>query len=222
MTRRSWITIAAGGLALAVACTLAWWEYKEAQRRKLQDQVVALTQDSTSRMREALGLLTAGTAARPTLETHFAAVENAVSDMQKLEESIDPELVRAANAYVSDARALLRRVLALHAGRDAVRSDIGAIYGHFRAAGTRSTTWISQALALQERLNTSFLDFRLAAGGLDKSLTSLRDTSQRLRGFVPASAVIEEAQLSSAEKQLADLTTMIEPEIANAKRLPAG
>jgi hypothetical protein len=219
MFNRSWITI---GLALVVAGALGWWVSKEVQRRELQRQVVAMTQDSTDRLREALGLLAARAEARPTLETHFAALEDAVSELQKLNRSIDPELVRAANAYVTDVHALLRRELALHAGREAVRSDIGAIRGHLRVAGTRSTEWISRALALQQRLNSSYLDYRLAAGGLDKSFAFLRDTSQNLRHFVPASALIEEAQLSSAEKRLAELMAQVEPEVENAKKLPLG
>jgi hypothetical protein len=50
----------------------------------------------------------------------------------------------------------------------------------------------------------------------------LRDTSQNLRSFVPPAAVIEAEQLSSAEKRVAELTAQLEPEIENAKRLPAG
>ena len=222
MTNHSWIKIGAGALALVVACVLGLWAYKEAQRRELQQQVVALAQDSTARLREALGLLPAGTEARSALETHFAALEDVVRETQRLDASIDPELVRAAYAYVTDVQALLRRELSLHAGRDAVHSDIGAIHGHFRGAGTRSTEWISQALALQQRLTMSFLDYRLADGGLEKSLNSLRDTSQNLRSLVPPSAVIEEAQFWSAEKRLTQLMTQIEQEVENAKKLPIG
>jgi hypothetical protein len=221
MTSQSWIKIGVAVLALVVVGTLGSWAYNEAQRREMQRQVAALAQDSTDRLRETLGLLAAAEA-RPTLEAHFAALEDAVQATQRLDASADPELVSAAIAYVTDVHALLRRAIALHAGRDAVRSEIGAITSHLRAAGTRSTDWISQALALQQRLGSSFLDYRLAAGGLEKSLTSLRDTSQNLRSFVPSDAVIEGDQLSSAEKRVAELTAQLEPEIENAKKLPAG
>jgi hypothetical protein len=222
MTNQSWIKIGVAALALAVVGALGLWAYKEAQRREVQRQVAALAQDSTDRLRETLGLLSAGAEARRTLEAHFAALEDAVQATQRLDASVDPELVSAATAYVTDVHALLRRTIALHTGRDAVRSEIAAVSSHLRAAGSRSTDWISQALALQQRLSSSFLDYRLAAGGLEKSLTSLRDTSETLRSFVPAAAVIEAEQLSSAEKQVAELTAQLEPEIENAKKLPAG
>jgi hypothetical protein len=219
MTNRSWIAI---GLALVVACALGWWAYKEVQRRELQRQVVSLAQDSTTRLREALGLLTAGAEARSTLEAHFAALEDSVRATEKLDRSLDSELISAAYAYVTDVHALLRRAIALHAGRDAVRSDIGAIQGHLRTAGTRSTEWIAQALALQQRLSASFLDYQLADGGLGKSLDSLHETSPKLGSFVPESAVIGKDELVAAAKQLYQQMTEIEPEIASAKKLPTG
>jgi uncharacterized protein YfaS (alpha-2-macroglobulin family) len=222
MTKNSWITVGVGVLALAIACALAWWAYRETQKRELQQHVVALAQDSTARLREALGLLTAGAEARAKLETHFAALEGNVKKTQALDASIYPALVEAAEAYATDVHALLRRELALHAGRDAVHVDIGAINNHLSAAGTRSPEWISQALALHQRLDKSYLDYRLAAGGLEKSLRSLRDTSLRLRTFVPATVVIEEDPIISAEKRLVETSTQIEQQVETARRLPTG
>jgi hypothetical protein len=222
MTKQSWTTIGVGALALAVVCALAWWVYRESQKRELQQDVVALVQDSTARLREALGLLTAGAEARAKLETHFTALESNVRETQALDTSFYPELVQAAEAYATDVHALLRRELALHAGRNAVHVDIGAINNHLSAASTRSPEWISQALALHQRLDSSYLDYRLAAGGLEKSLHSLHDTSLTLRTLVPATVVIEEDLISSAEKGLVETSTHIEQQVENARKLPAG
>jgi hypothetical protein len=222
MTRRSWVTIGIGALVLAIAGTLAWRAYEEAQKRELERNVVALVQDSTARLREALELLPAGAEARARLEAHFAALEGSVGKMQVLDAFASPALVEAAYAYVTDVHALLRRQLALHAGRDAVRVDIGEIDNHLRGAGTRSPEWIERALALNQRLTKSFFDYRLAAGGLEKSLHALRDTSQRLRTFAPAGAVIEEDPISTAQKRLLEDSTQIEQQVGNARKLPTG
>jgi uncharacterized membrane protein YccC len=222
MTKHSRITVGVGALALAIACAVAWWAYRETQKRELQQNVVALVQDSTNRLREALGLLTAGAEAPAKLEAHFTALKGSVGKTQALDASIYPALVQAADAYVTDVHALLRRQLALHAGRDAVRVDIGEINNHLRAAGTRSPEWIGQALALNQRLERSFFDYRFAAGGLEKSLRALDDTSLRLRTFVPAAAVIEEDLIFAAEKRLRELSTQIEQQVENARKLPAG
>jgi hypothetical protein len=222
MTKHSWIRVGVAALVLAIACALAWWAYKETRKRELQRDVVALVQDSTARLREALALLTADAEARAKLEAHFTALQGSVGKIQALDMSIHPALVQAADAYITDVHALLRRQLALHAGRDAVRVDIGEINTHLRAAGTRSPEWISQALALNQRLERSFFDYRFAAGGLEKSLHALVDTSLRLRTFVPAAVVVEEDLLLAAEKRLLELSTQIQRQVENARKLPAG
>ena len=222
MRRHSWSTVGAGALALAITCALAWWAYREAQKRELQRDVVALVQDSTARLREALGLLTADAQARSTLQAHFAALEGSAGRMQALDASVHPTLVQTAYAYVTDAHALLRRQLALHAGRDAVRGDIGEINTHLRAAGTRSPEWIRQALALDQRLQRNFFDYRLAAGGLEKSLRALDDTRLRLQTLVPAAAVIEQHLIFAAEKRLLELSTKLEQQVETARKLPGG
>ena len=221
MTKHSWIAAGVGAVVLAIACTLAWWTYKESQKRELERDVVAVVEDSTTRLREALGLLTAGPEARAELEAHFAALEGSVGMTQTLNASIHPALVQAAYAYVTDAQALLRRQLALQAGRDAVRADIDELNNHLRTASTRSPEWIHEALALKQRLEKSFFDFRIAAGGLEKSLHNLGDTSLRLQLFVPPAAIIENDPILAAEKRLADLSAQVEHQVQSARNLPA-
>ena len=222
MTKHSWTTVSVGAVALALVCALGWWAYKETQKRQLQQNVVAVVQDSTTRLREAVGMLTTDAEARVKLEAHFSALEGSVGKVQRLNASINPALVQATEAYITDVHALLRRELALHAGRDAVRVDIGEIDNHLRAAGTRSQDWIHQALALNQRLQKSFFDYRFAAGGLEKSLHSLVDTSLGLRNLVPAGAVIEEDQILAAKKRLLELSTRMEQAVENARKLPGG
>jgi uncharacterized membrane protein YccC len=222
MTKHSWIKVGVGALALVIACSVAWWVYRGIQKRELQRNVVALVQDSTARLREALGLLASGADARAKLDAHFTALEGSVGKTQALNASIYPALVQAADAYITDVHALLRRQLALHAGRDAVHVDIGEVSNHLRAAGTRSPEWIRQALVLNQRLEKSFFDYRFAAGGLEKSLSALEDTSRYLRSFVPAPAVIEEDLIVAAERRLVELSTQIEQQVQSARKLPAG
>jgi len=222
MTKHSLIRLGVVGLALAIACALGWWVHKETQKRELKQHVVALVQDSTVRLREALQLLTAEPGAHAKLEADFTTLEGNVDKTRTLNASIDPTLVEASIAYVTDVHALLRRQLALHAGRDAVRIDIGEINNHLRTAGTRSPDWIGQALALKQRLERSFFDYRFAAGGLEKSLGALNETSTKLRTYVPVTVVVEDDAIFVAKKRLLELSAQIEQQVANARRLPAG
>jgi hypothetical protein len=54
MTKHSWTRVSLGALALAVVCALAWWAYKETQRRSWAERG-RVVQDSTTRLREAPG-----------------------------------------------------------------------------------------------------------------------------------------------------------------------
>jgi hypothetical protein len=221
MTKQSWVAIGAATIALAIVCTLAWWAYRESQQRELQQEVVAVVQDCTARLRQALELLTAGPAARAELEAHYAALEGSVERTQALDASIHPALVQVAHAYVTEVHALLRRQLALHAGRDGVRADIDEIDSHLRTAAMRSPEWIGQALALKQRLEKSFFHYRLAAGGLEKSLHSLDETSLKLRTFVPPAAIIEPDPISSAQRRLLELSTQVGQQVEGARKLPS-
>ncbi len=221
MTKQSWIKIGAAALVVVIASTLAWWAYKGTKKRELQQDVVALLQDTTPRLRETLGLL--GPAdAHPKLEAHFSALKGSVEKSKGLDASLEPALVRAADAYVTDAHALVRRQLAMHAGREAVRADIGELNNHLRAAGTRSPEWIRQALALKQRLEKNYFDYRLAAGSLAKSLRALDLTCLALRPLVPANLVIEEKLIFAAEKRLQEVNAQFEQQVESARKLPVG
>jgi len=222
MTKQSWIRIGAAALVVVIACVLAWWAYTGTKKRELQQDAVALVQDSTARVREALGLLTAGAEARGKLEAHFGALKGSVEKSRALDASLNPVLVQAADAYVTDVHALLRRQLAMHAGREAVRADMGELSNHLRTAGTRSPEWIRQALALKQRMEKNYFDYRVAAGSLAKSLRALDQTCLALRPLVPADLVIEEQLIFAAEKRLQEVNAQFEQQVESARKLPVG
>ena len=217
-----WIKTGAAALVLAIACALGWWAYQGKQKRVLQEDVLALVQNSTARLREAISLMPAGAEARAKLEAGFAAVKGSVEKLQASNVSLNPPLVYAADAYITDVQALLRRQLAMVAGREAVRADIDAINEHLRAAGKRSQEWFRQALPLRQRLDKSFFDYRLAAGGLDKSLRSLANSRKDLEAQVPAELLVGQKELFAARNKLLELTTQFEQQVEAAKRLPVG
>jgi hypothetical protein len=218
MKKQYWIAV--GVLALAIVCALAWWGYREVKKRELQQEVAARAQDSTTRLRDALGVLGAGAEARAVLDAHSTALKEHVETMQAFDASLRPDLVRAADAYVTDVQALLRRQLAAHAGRDAIQRDIGEINEHLRGASTRTTAWFGEALALSKRLDKSSFDYRLAAGGIEKSLDALEESGQKLRAVLPSAVTVEKDLLVKAKHRLHELSAQIEQQAKNARKLP--
>ena len=220
MTKSSALRFGIAAAVLAVALALAWWGYKSYKKSQLQRDVIALVQDSTSRLQEALGLMTAGIEVRGRLEASFAALQVSVEKLQAMDASLNPPLVRAADAYITDVHALLRRQLATHGGRDPVRADLTEIAEHMRSAAGRSEEWIRQALALKQRLEKNYFDYRFAAGGLEKSLLALHDTRKGLEPFIPPTLLIYASLISSAEKQLLEMSEQLKQQVENARKLP--
>jgi len=220
VTKTSTIRLGIAAVVLAVALALAWWGTRTYQKRELQQEVVALVRDSTSRLQEALGLMTAGVEVRARLEASFGALQGNVEKLQSMDARLDPPLVRAAEAYITDVHALLRRQLATHGARDALRADLTEIAEHLRSAGGRSADWIKRALALKQRLEKNFFDYRFASGGLEKSLRALHDTRKGLEPLVPPTLLIYATLLSAAEKQLLEMSEQIRQQVENARKLP--
>lgn len=219
MNSKSLIRIGVAALVLVLAGGLGWWAYKGNQKRALQQDVLATVQDSTARLREAIGLLPAGVEAKGKLEASFAAVRGGVEKLQASNVSLNPPLVYAADAYVTDVQALLRRQIAMLGGREAVRADIAAINEHLRAAGGRSPEWFRQALSLKQRLDKSNFDYRLASGGLDKSLRALLNSRKELESQVPAQLVIEAKELHAARNKLLEVSAQLEQQVEAASRV---
>ena len=69
MARGHVIKIVAWTLALALVCGSGWWAYRAVKKNELQRSTLALVQDSTVLLREALGLVAAGAEIRTRLES---------------------------------------------------------------------------------------------------------------------------------------------------------
>jgi hypothetical protein len=218
---KSWIGKAVlWALALALVTGITWLGYRAMKKNELQNTVLAVVQDSTALLREALGLAAAGTEVRSRLEASFVTLQGNVRKVQALDASLNPALVRAADAYVTDVDAFLRRQLDTHKSRDAVRADMTELADHLRAAGERSPAWISRALELKKRLDKDFFDYRFAAGGLDKSFNALRETRKAFEPLAVNATVVDELLIFEAQERVKGASAQLANEVEKARRLP--
>jgi len=214
-------TIAIAVLALLAAASLAYWGYSAYQKRELQGVVVALVADATSRVRETLQLPQSGAEDLETLEGHFKALTAATQRLSGLDTWRDPPLSDGAEQYLGEVQALLRRQIAVRRGRDAVLADVSALAEHLLATRGRSSNWVGEAIARKQRLERDIFDYRLAAGGLEKSLKALPDARQRLAPLVAPMPLLEDRLLSDARARLSEATKQIEQRVAVAGELPS-
>ena len=220
MPRSGIVKIVAWALAVALVSGLGWWGYRAIKKNELQRTTLALVQDSTVLLREALGLVAAGAEVRTRLEASARDVEKNVQKVQSLNASLNPPLVRAADAYVTDVQAFLRRQLDTHKSRDAVRAAMNDLSDHLRAAGDRSQGWIRRALELKQRMDKDYFDYRFASGGLDKSFSALRETRRAFDPLAVNATVVDELLIIEAQERMKSASAQLDREIEAARKLP--
>ena len=220
MPKSGVVKVIAWALAVALVSGLGWWGYRAVKKSELQRATLALVQDSTVLLRESLGLVAAGAEVRSRLEGSFSDLEKNVQKVQALNASLNPPLVRAADAYVTDVQAFLRRQLDAHKSRDAVRVAMNDLSDHLRAGGDRSPAWIRRAIELKQRMEKDYFDYRFAAGGLDKSFSALRESRKAFDPLAVNATVVDELLIVEAQERMKGLTAQLDKEVEAARQLP--
>jgi len=220
MLRSGPVKIVAWALAVALVSGLGWWGYRAVKKSELQKTTLAVVQDSTVLLREALGLVAAGAEVRSRIEASLGELQKNVQKVQALDASLNPPLVRAADAYVTDVQAFLRRQVDTHKSRDAVRVSMNDLSDHLRSGGIRSTGWIRRALELKQRMERDYFDYRFAAGGLDKSFGALRETRKAFEPLAVNATVVDELLIIEAQERMKGSSAQLDKEIEAARQLP--
>lgn len=208
-------------LALAVVVAgAAFWSYRSYQKHALQTAVLQLVREASRRAQDALDARATGADALRAGEARLAGATAAVDALAALEGWRDAPLAAAAGQYLDEVQALLRREIALRRSAAALRSDVASLTEHVRAAGGRSSAWIERSIALKRALDRDFFDYRLAAGGLQKSLRTLREARDRLAPLVPAAALVDDGRIAQARSWLEETSAQLQREAQAAGTLP--
>ena len=220
MRLRSPIALAAAAAALLILFALAHWVYSGYQARELQSAAAALVAVATARASDTLRPQESGAGELERLEGHFQAVTAATQRLAGLEGWRNPPLIDAAQQYLDEVHALLRRQIAVLSSRHAVLADVELLAEHLRAARGRSSEWIRNAVTLKQQLERDFFDFRLAAGGLQKSFQALADARRELAPLLASTPLIEERLLADARARLDKTSAHLAREVEAARKLP--
>ena len=211
---------AAAAVLVLAALGLAWWGYSAYKKRELQGAVVALVADATSRVRDALQVRESGAAELELLEGHFKTLTAATQRFSGLEPWRNPPLADAAQQYLDEAHALLRRRSAVQRSRDAVLADVTALSGHIHAARGRSSDWIREAVALKQQMDRDYFDYRLAEGGLQKSFQTLPNARRQLAPLIAPMPLMEDGPFVDARNRLTETSAQLAQQVEAARKLP--
>jgi len=171
-------------------------------------------------VRDALQVRESGAGELERLEGHFKALTAAAQRFSGLDAWRNPRLSDAAQQYLDEAHALLRRRIAVQRGRDTVLADMNALSSHIHAARGRSSDWIREAVALKQLMDRDYFDYRLAEGGLQKSFQALPDARRQLAPLIAPVPLMEDGPFADARTQLTEASAQLARQVEAARKLP--
>lgn len=189
----------------AVAAGFGYWRYSSHQKQELRKAVVALLNDSSARMRDAVGIETAP----PTLDRsqfvkklieHAATAERNLELLKRLEAARDRPLADAADDYLLAVREILKRQLDSHRHRQLLAASSQVLANHMRA-DDRTGEWAQDAVKAREQVNQDYRGYSLAIGAYGKLIASFPASQKKVAPYVERTVLIEDSLLAEAHRR---------------------
>jgi hypothetical protein len=198
----------AGIIALAVAAVVGYMAYGAAQKRAQQREVTQLVRDSTERLRQALGP-NASPELVSTLDTNLRSVKA----------PRDPALADAAEQYITGAREIARRRVAVAELERKAAASRAALAGHMAHASRRNDAWLRDAVALKKQVESQHYELNLTLKALDELLFTLPESEKPLAPRVGTDALLETGFADSARKQVQAETQRAAEELGRVRNI---
>jgi hypothetical protein len=217
-------TAAVAAVLVVAASALGYWGLREYRERSLHAAVATLVADASTRLRDALETGTGARAADPGdaargLETAAGEVDQRLAALHRVGAAPNRALVDAAELYMVTARELLRRQAASARYRAAFASSMLTLRTLAASADHRSSVWIRQAIAANERAEQDYANYRDAIDATASLLDSLAEPRERLARQVGAAVLITEALRAQAAERARAAGARAADELAEARRL---
>lgn len=213
------IVIAA--VAVLVAAGLAYAGYGTYQKRAQRTQLAQAVAAASARVDAALGTdIAAPTAA--IIERLDRETEQTDADLQRLRAAStrpDRALAEAADAYVANVLAVLRRQGGSMRGRLKFTESRKALAEHMAQVGQRGEGWSATAIRLKERLDADYFEYRIAAGSLGNMLGELPAARAKIAALLPQARLPEEAAIRDARERALGAAEATRREFEQAKQL---
>src|SRR3954469_13739171 len=197
-----------GIVALVAVALIGYGFYAATQKRTRQKQVVALVEDTTEKLRQALN-----DKATPEL---FQALD---ANLSALRAPRDAQLADAAEHYLLSAREITRRRVDTDKLWARAASSRQALAGHMARAERRSETWLRSAVALKKRVEDDYFEVSTTLKALDELLYRLPEEEKRLEARIGPASLLERSAIDAARKQAQADLRRADEEHGAAKRI---
>lgn len=216
-------TIVVAVVGLLVAAGLGYWAYQEQKQRELHRAVAVLLKDSSTRMRDALGI----EAAPPTLnrarfvktfEGHALTAERNLQLLKRLNAAWDRALVDAADDFLLTTREILKQQAESHRHRLLLSESARELREHM-GADDRTGAWVQEAVKRKEHAEKDYRNYRLAASAYTKLLEQFPASQQKVAPYLGPTLLIEDAALTQARRGALEIEKQVTLEIEKLRQL---
>jgi hypothetical protein len=210
-------------VAATVVAALGYWGYGAYKTRELRGAVGAVLNDAGARLREALGVETGPppedrAVVVKKLESHAAAVDEAIARLKRLPGQRDRALTDDADGYLVHVREILLRQAAMHRSYQLHVASLRALKDHMRA-DNRSGAWVSGAVTGKDKADRDFRDYRLASTTYVVLLEGLPAAEKKVERAIGREALAAPEQLAKARGNVLAATKAATAEMEAARRL---
>ena len=229
MTRHSGFTTRTAALvaaALVVAAALGYWSINAYRTAQLHRSVVALVEDTSRRLKEALAVEMEKEAVETPrtvtlLDEHAQEVDKNVIELRRLNGAGDRDLVNSAEEYMLTVRQILRNQAASHRYHIQVLTGDRALRDHMGRANKRSAGWIQEAVRAKDRLERAYFDYRLSADAFGRLLGTYPRARGSLAQRVGAGLLLEDAFVADVGMRVKENSKRTADELERARQLAA-
>jgi len=212
------------GIAVAaavLAAVLAFAGYAAYQKREQRAQVADTVATASDRLGESLAIdvnaPAAGLAER--LVASVAQTEPALEKLRAAGAHREPALVEAADGYVASVLEVLRRQAGATRFRAQFIDDRKALEAQMATAGSRSESWLAEAIRLKKRLEEDYFGYQLAVTSLGNMLAGLADARRKLLLQMPSAKLLAETEILQARERSVAAAAAAKLELEQARRL---
>jgi hypothetical protein len=216
MKRIGIAAVAAVLVAVLVYAGTAAYQKRDLQARVAEAVATASDQLGTTLVID-VNAPAAGLADR--LDASVALAEAALQKLRAPGARRDPALAAAADGYVASALEVLRRQAGATRHRAQFIEDRKALAAHMAGAGSRSESWLAEAIRLKKRLEEDYFGYQLAVTSLGNMLAGLADARRKLVELLPSANVLDATAILRAREQSVAAAAAAKLEIEQARRL---
>jgi hypothetical protein len=213
--------IAIAAAVILAAAVLAYAGYGLQQKRALRAQVAQAVDAASARVIASLGTdIAAPTAA--LVEQLDRDTEATDAELQKLRAAParpDRALVEAADGYLANVLAVLRRQGGSMRGGLRFAESRQALAGHMAQVASRDASWSAQAIRLKERLDADYFEFRIASTSLGNALKDLPGTQRAVATLLPGARLADEGAIREAQVRAGAAAEATRLEFEKARQL---